>query len=303
VSGVTEASGHPAPTAKGPGQPADLSVVVVNYNAGHFITNSVRSAFEWSGDARIDVVVVDNNSKDGSSELATDAFPGVRLIRNDSNKGFAAAANQGITATSAPFVMLLNPDAEITAGTLAGLLKVARAHPRVGAVGPLIREPHGRIYPSARKLPTAGEAFGHLFLGLFRPNNRWSRSYTMADWDRRSERLVDWVSGSCVLLNRAALDAVGLLDEGYFFGVEEVDLCTRLRAAGWDVLFAPELEVLHRVGVSRGRSRRITLEHAKGIYRYFVKFRSSGWRVVLRPFVWSALRVWAALLSRQRGDR
>ncbi|MDQ3793932.1 MAG: glycosyltransferase family 2 protein, partial [Actinomycetota bacterium] len=98
-------------------------------------------------------------------------------------------------------------------------------------------------------------------------------------------------------------DEVGLLDEGYFFGVEEVDLCTRMRAAGWDVLFTPEVEVLHHVGISRGRSRRITREHAKGIYRYFVKFRSRGWKVALRPFVWAALRVWAALLSLRRGDR
>jgi N-acetylglucosaminyl-diphospho-decaprenol L-rhamnosyltransferase len=278
-------------------------VVVVNYNAGSFITRCLRSVFESAGEARVEVVVVDNHSSDGSADLVAGELRNTRLIRNDSNRGFATAVNQGIRATSAPFILLLNPDAEITAGTLSGLLKVARDHPRVGAIGPLIREPGGHVYPSARKVPTAGEALGHLFFGLFRPDNRWSRSYTMAGWDRRSERLVDWVSGSCVALNRSALDEVGLLDEGYFFGVEEVDLCTRLRVAGWDVLFTPEVEVVHQVGLSRGRSRRITLEHAKGIYRYFVKFRSPGWRVVLRPFVWLALRIWAVLLSRRRGDR
>ena len=276
---------------------------MVNYNAGPFILRCLRSAFESAGEARIEAVVVDNASSDRSTELVAAEHPDVVLIRNASNRGFAAAANQGIAAMSEPYVLLLNPDAEITAGTLSGLLKVAKDHPGVGALGPLIREPDGQIYPSARKVPTAAEAFGHLFLGLIHPDNRWSRAYTMAGWDRRSERLVDWVSGSCLLLNRAALDDVGLLDEGYFFGVEEVDLCTRMRNAGWDVLFTPELEVLHHGGVSRGRSRRITLEHAKGIYRYFVKFRSRGWRVMLRPFVWVALRVWAALLSRRRGDR
>jgi N-acetylglucosaminyl-diphospho-decaprenol L-rhamnosyltransferase len=290
----------PSPTSHGA---PDLGVVVVNYNAGSFILRCLRSAFESAGEARIEAAVVDNASSDRSTELVAAEHPDVVLIRNDSNRGFAAAANQGIAAMPAPYVLLLNPDAEITAGTLSGLLKVAKDHPGVGALGPLIREPDGRIYPSARKVPRAAEAFGHLFLGLIHPDNRWSRAYTMAGWDRRSERLVDWVSGSCLLLNRAALDDVGLLDEGYFFGVEEVDLCTRMRNAGWDVLFTPELEVLHHGGVSRGRSRRITLEHAKGIYRYFVKFRSRGWRVMLRPFVWIALRVWAALLSRRRGDR
>ncbi|MDP8955882.1 MAG: glycosyltransferase family 2 protein [Actinomycetota bacterium] len=281
----------------------DLGVVVVNYNAGPFIVRCLRSAFESAGDARLEAVVVDNASADGSTDLVLTEHPDVRIIQNDSNRGFATAANQGIVATSAPYVLLLNPDAEVTAGTLSGLLKVAKDRPRLGALGPLIREPDGRIYPSARKVPTASEAFGHLFLGLVHPDNRWSRAYTMSGWDRRSERLVDWVSGSCLLLNRAALDEVGLLDEGYFFGVEEVDLCTRMRNAGWDVMFTPELEVLHLGGVSRGRSRRITQEHARGIYRYFVKFRSPGWRMILRPFVWIALRVWAALLSRRRGDR
>ena len=281
----------------------DLAVVVVNYNAGPFITRCLASALDASGDAGVEVVVVDNDSADHSTDLVASEYPDIRVIRNDSNRGFAAAANQGVTATSAPYVLLLNPDAEIAAGTLGGLLKVARDHPNVGALGPLIREPGGRVYPSARKVPTASEALGHLFLGLFIQDNRWSRAYTMAGWDRRSERLVDWVSGSCLLLNRTALDDVGLLDDGYFFGVEEVDLCTRMRAAGWDVLFTPEVEVLHHVGISRGKSRRITREHANGIYRYFVKFRSSGWKVVLRPFVWTALRTWAALLSWRRGDR
>ena len=291
------------PSSTGIEGTSDLAVVVVNYNAGPLILRCLRSVFESAGEARLEAVVVDNDSADGSTDLVAGELPDVRLIRNGSNRGFAAAANQGMAATSAPYVLLLNPDAEITAGTLSALLKVARDRPTVGALGPLIREPDGRIYPSARKVPTPAEALGHLFLGLVHPNNRWSRAYTMAGWDRRSERLVDWVSGSCLLLNRSALDDVGLLDEGYFFGVEEVDLCTRMRAAGWDVLFTPELEVLHHVGVSRGRSRRITREHAKGIYRYFVKFRSRGWRVVLRPFVWLALRVWAALLSWRRGDR
>jgi GT2 family glycosyltransferase len=92
------------------------------------------------------------------------------------------------------------------------------------------------------------------------------------------------------------------MDEGYFFAVEDVDLCTRLRQAGWEIMFTPQLEVIHQVGISRGRSRRITLEHSKSIYRYFVKLESPGWRAILRPFVWLALRARATLLSWRRGE-
>jgi N-acetylglucosaminyl-diphospho-decaprenol L-rhamnosyltransferase len=283
----------------------DLAVVVVNYNTGHYLTRCVRSAVESAGDARLEIVVVDNASVDGSAEHAVADHPEVTLIRNDANRGFAAAANQGMAATTAPFILLLNPDAEILSGTLAGFVKVARDHARAGAVGALVRDPDGSIYPSARKVPTLGEALGHAFLGPFLPN-RFSRSYTLADWDRRTERSVEWVSGSCVLLRRRALDHVGLFDEGYFMYVEDVDLCTRLRRAGWEVRFSPELEVVHIGGVSTGgyRSRRMTLEHSRSIYRYFVKFGSPAAPAVLRPLVRLALRLRAELVllrARQHG--
>ncbi|HXF57853.1 MAG TPA: glycosyltransferase family 2 protein [Actinomycetota bacterium] len=286
----------------GEGAPPDLAVVVVNYNSGAFLGRCLRSAFEAAGDARLEVVVVDNASTDGSLEAAR-GLPGVRVVRNRTNRGFAAAANQGIQATSAPFVLLLNPDAQVLAGTLGGLLKVARDHPRAGAIGPLVRAPDGRVYPSARRVPSLGVGLVHAFLGVFWPDNRFSRAYTMADWDRRSSRSVEWVSGCCMLLRREALDEVGLFDEGYFMYVEDVDLCTRLRLAGWDVLFTPELEVLHVQGVSTRGSKRMTLEHSRSIYRYFVKFGSPGWRAVLRPLAWVALRARAELVSRARGER
>jgi N-acetylglucosaminyl-diphospho-decaprenol L-rhamnosyltransferase len=286
--------------AETPSGGADLTVVVVNYNTGDYLARCLRSAWEAAGDARIEMVVVDNASADGSAERAVAAIPEARLIANRTNRGFAAAANQGIRASTAPFVLLLNPDAEILAGTLGGFLKVAAEHPRAGALGPMVRDPDGTVYPSARKVPTLLEGLGHSFLGPFVPN-RFSRSYTMADWDRSTERRVEWVSGSCMLLRRAALLETGAFDEGYFLYVEDVDLCTRLRMAGWDVLYSPELEVIHIGGVSTGgyASRRMTLEHSRSIYRYFVKFGSPGWRAVLRPPARLALRARAELVTRR----
>ena len=285
------------------GASASLALVVVNYNTGELLTRCLGSAFASAGDASIEAVVVDNRSHDGSAMEAVRRHPQVRLIQNDSNRGFAAAVNQGIRATSAPFILLLNPDAEILAGTLEGLLKVARDRPKAGAIGPLVRDPDGTVYPSARKVPNLTEALGHSFLGLFLADHRFSRAYTMADWDRASERAVEWVSGSCMLIRRAALDRVGLMDEGYFMYVEDVDLCTRLGAAGWEVLFSPELEVVHVGGVSTRGRKRMTLEHSRSIYRYFVKHASPGPMALLRPFAWAALRCRAELVSRKRGER
>lgn len=278
---------------------ADLAVVVVNYNAGHWLARCLESIHGAAGDATVEVVVVDNASRDGSA-TAADRFPDVRVIRNPTNRGLSAALNQGIRATEAPFLLLLNPDTEVAGGSLDRLLKVARDHPRAGAIGPLIRNPDGTVYPSGRVFPSLGQAVGHALLGPLRPDNRFSRAYRMDGWDRTSDREVDWVSLACMLVPRAAVDEIGLFDEGFFLYAEELDFCTRLRQGGWTVLFTPELEVVHEGGVSTGRSWRMTVEHSRGIYRYYAKHRARGWRKTLLPAAWLVLRA-RALLASARG--
>jgi len=281
------------------GREADLSVVVVNYNAGDHLLRCLSSVLATAGDAALEVFVVDNASRDGSGVRAKEAFPGITLVENRDNRGFAAAVNQGLRASAAPFVFVLNPDAELTLGTLGALVKLARERPRAGLLGPLIRNSDGSLYPSGRTFPSISQAVGHAFLGPFVPDNRFTRAYTIAGWDRTTERDVDWVSGSAMLLRREAVDRIGLLDDGFFLYGEELDLCTRLARAGWKVVFTPEVEVVHEGGVSTGRSRRMNLIHSRSIYRYYRKHRATGWRRALLPFAWVALRARAELVSLQ----
>jgi len=277
--------------------PSDLAVVVVNHNAGAYLERCLRSVLGAAAGIELDVVVVDNASTDGSARVAVGAHPQARLVETGENRGFAAGVNVGIRETDAPFVFVLNPDAEIWEGTLDGFVKVAREHPRAGAIGPLVRNSDGTVYATGRIVPTIGTALGHAFLGPFLPDNRFSRRYRLADWDRRTEREVDWVSGSAFLLRREALDEVGLLDEGFFLYAEEVDLFTRLRRAGWSILYTPELEVIHEGGVSTGRSRRMHLLHSRSVARYFAKHHGRGWRLPLVPLVRLGLRARAELVS------
>ena len=280
----------------------ELAVVVVNHNAGDFLPLCISTIHAAAGDLDLDVVLVDNASTDGSTELVARAHPSLRVFENRVNRGFAAAANQGVRATTAPFVLLLNPDAEITGGSLASLVKVAADRPRAAVVGPLVRNSDGSLQASARKVPGLLESLGHAFLGPFVPNNRFSRAYTMAEWDRSSEREVEWVSGCAMLVRREAFDAVGGFDEGYFMYVEDVDICTRLRKVGWSVLFCPELEVVHETGVSaRKQSRRLAFEHSRSIYRYFAKHRARGPASLLKPLI--KLAVWLRALLVTRGAR
>ncbi len=211
----------------------------------------------------------------------------------------------GIAVTTLGAMLLLgDANGGYVGGALEALVKVARDRPRAGAIGALVRNRDGTLQPSARKVPGLGESLGHAFLGPFLPDNRFTRSYTMAGWDRRSEREVEWVSGSAMLLRREALDDVGSFDEGYFMYVEDVDLCTRLRRRGWTVLFSPELEVIHQIGVStRGQRGRMAFEHSRSIDRYYRKFHGRGAGAVLAPFVRAALWLRAVLVSTLAGRR
>lgn len=275
--------------------PAELAVIIVNFNTGDYLERCLASLETHRGDIGIDVLVIDNASVDGSHTRAIAAHPWARLIENPENVYLSPAWNQGIRETDAPYVLLLNPDTEWWAGTLADYVAVARAHPRAGIVGPMIRNLDGTVYPSGRPLPSVVDAVGHGFLGPFLPGNRFSRRYHMQGWDRSTEREVDWVSGACMLLPRKVFDDVGMLDETFLLYGEELDLATRLRDAGWSVLYTPDVEVLHALGISTGRSRRMSVMHSTSIYRYYRKHRAAGWRRLTLPLAWAALRARAEI--------
>ena len=274
---------------------AELAVIIVNYNTGDYLERCLASLETHRGDVGIDVVVIDNASVDGSHTRAIAAHPWARLIENQENIYLSPAWNQGIRATDAPYVLLLNPDTEWWVGTLADYVAVARAHPRAGIVGPMIRNLDGTVYPSGRPLPSVVDAVGHGFVGPIMPDNRFTRRYHMEGWDRTTEREVDWVSGACMLLPRKVFEDVGMLDEAFPLFAEELDMATRLRDAGWSVLYTPDVEVLHALGVSRGRSRRMSVMHSTSVYRYYRKHRAAGWRKLTLPFAWTALRARAEI--------
>jgi N-acetylglucosaminyl-diphospho-decaprenol L-rhamnosyltransferase len=274
---------------------AQLAVVIVNFNTGGYLERCLASLAAFRGDVALDVLVIDNASHDRSHLEAVAAHPWARLIENTENVYLSPAWNQGIRETQAPWVLLLNPDTEWFAGTLADLVAAAGAHTDAGIVGPLVRNPDGTVYASGRTFPSVVDAVGHAFLGTLRPDNPFTRRYRMAGWDRSTERQVDWVSGCCMLLPREALEAVGGLDEAFPLYGEELDLATRLRDAGRSVWFTPAVEIVHEIGVSTGRSRRMLVMHSDSVYRYYVKHRAAGWRRATLPLAWAALRLRAEL--------
>jgi N-acetylglucosaminyl-diphospho-decaprenol L-rhamnosyltransferase len=274
---------------------AELAVIIVNFNAGDYLERCLASLERHRGDLALDVLVIDNASHDGSHRAAVAAHPWARLIENPTNVYLSPAWNQGIRETAAPHLLMLNPDTEWWRGTLADYLAVAKVHPRAGVVGPMVRNSDGTVYESGRPFPSVIDAVGHAVLGTMRPANPFTRRYHMHGWDRSTERVVDWVSGCCMLVPRAAFDEVGAFDERFALYGEELDFATRLRAAGLTVLFTPAVEIVHEIGVSTGHSRRMLRMHSDSIYRYYRTHRADGWRRLTLPFAWTVLRARAEL--------
>jgi N-acetylglucosaminyl-diphospho-decaprenol L-rhamnosyltransferase len=259
------------------------AAVVVNYESGPPLTTCVESLLrDDTAGGPPEVVVIDNGSNDGSIAELHAAFPEVPVITPGANLGYSRAANLGIAATRAPVVAVLNPDAEIETGTAAALMARFDADDGLAAVGPQIANPDGSRYPSARSAPSMGDAIGHAVLGGVVPDNRFTRSYRQLDADPEQARTVGWVSGAAVWLRREALDRVGGWDERFFLFFEDVDLCRRLGADGWGIVYEPGGHVIHAVGGSRaGRPIRSIFEHHRAAYQYAAKWWHGPRRLLL----------------------
>jgi N-acetylglucosaminyl-diphospho-decaprenol L-rhamnosyltransferase len=259
-------------------------VVVVNYESGPALARCV-DGLRSEGPAEL--VVVDNGSADGSRRRMQECFPEVEVLVPGRNLGYGAAANRGVAATTAPMVLVCNPDLEVRPGALGELASVLAADPGRALVGPLIRDQAGERYPSARQFPGLVDAAGHALLGIFAPHNRFTRSYQQADLDGAgpTPAIVDWVSGACFLVRRSAFEEVGGFDESYFMYLEDVDLCWRVGRAGWLVAYVPTAEVTHLQGVSTEQHPfRMIYEHHRSLLRFAAR-SSEGWRRALLPLV------------------
>ena len=275
----------------------DVAAVVVNYNTKDHLIECVRSL---RADGVADVVVVDNASTDGSGAALAADDPHAVFLPTGANLGFGTAANRGVAATTAPYVVILNPDAVVRRGAVETLAAALDGDEGLAVVGPRVDNPDGSLYPSARRFPDLAVAAGHAFVGLVRPANRFTRRYRMLDADRSLPGPVDWVSGTCMLARRSAFDAVGGFDEGYFMYVEDVDLCWRFWQAGWRVGYEPAARVTHTVGASSELAPyRMIAAHHRSLLRFAAK-TTTGARRALLPVVAAGLGVRTALACAQR---
>lgn len=250
-----------------------LSIVIICWNDWKVIEGCLRSIFAGTHRIEYEVIVSDNGSTDGSVERIRAQFPAVRIVENRANLGFAKGNNAGIREARGEYVLILNPDTIVHDGSLDRWLDFAGRRPEAGAFGCLVRNPDGTRQESARPFPTVRRStISALYL---RPLGFLGRAFepdTYVTWNGHTEREIDWQSGCCVMFRGDLLKRLGGFDERFFYHYEEVDLCYRVRAAGFPILFTPEASITHLGGQSVGRfPLRFAIETNRNRYRYFYK--------------------------------
>ena len=253
----------------------DLSICILTRQARELTRDCLRSIVEHTHRVTYEIIVVDNASTDGTVEMVRAEFPCVRLIENAENAGFTRASNQAIRVSVGRYVLLLNNDTLILPEAFDRLVEFADAHPEIGIVSPQVLNRDGTLQKQCRRsYATPWDLFCY-FSGLMAryPTSRLFGRYLMTYMPADETYPADAVSGSCMLIRRAVLDQIGLLDERFFAYQEDTDLCFRAHQAGWQVYYFHQAQIIHYGGQggSRVEPYRSIIEWHKSYFRYYRK--------------------------------
>jgi N-acetylglucosaminyl-diphospho-decaprenol L-rhamnosyltransferase len=263
-----------------------IGAVVVDHDAGPLLEGCVRSLL----DDGVGPVVVVENGVAGSAAIALEDLPGkpVRIVRPGRNVGYGAGVNRGLAVLAGEpsppeWILVSNPDLVVHSGALPALREALETERAWALVGPRIFDEGGEVYPSVRNFPSFTDAAGHALLAMFNPENPFTLRYNPGTPEGEVVTAAGWVSGSCFLARRSALEELGGFDEDYFMYNEDMDLCWRAHEAGWGVGFAGTAEVTHLQGVSTARNPyRMIMAHHRSALRFTVR-TTKGWRRVALP--------------------
>lgn len=255
----------------------DLSIVIVSWNVRDLLRACLESIRATApDDLALEIIIVDNGSTDGTSEMLRQSFPWVRLIEAGRNLGFSGGNNLGLASSAGRYVLLLNPDTLVLDDALRRMLAYMETHPEVGALGPQLLNEDGTVQSSRRRFPTLWTAvFESTWLQPIAPRRLLDHYYMRDHADDESVE-VDWVQGAALLVRREAVAQTGGLDEGFFMYSEELDWQKRIKAAGWRIVYYPEAQIVHYGGKSSEQviaQRHIYFQSSK--VRYFHKHH--GW--------------------------
>jgi GT2 family glycosyltransferase len=258
-----------------------LSIIIVNYNTGPLTAACIESILRQTLPFSVEIIVIDNASRDESVSHLKSDFPEITVLANDRNVGLAAGVNKGLSVARGTYYLILNPDIIVLPGALEKLVSWLEAGPRVGMAGGQLISPNGEIQDSCYRFYTPLTViYRRTWLGKTRRGRKDVARLLMKDFDHRAVREVDWLMGACLLVRAKAVREVGGMDERFFLYFEDVDWCRRFWEAGWRISYVPEAQFSHyhqRSSEQRGLvhllSNWILREHIKSAIKYFWKHR------------------------------
>lgn len=254
----------------------DLSIIIINYNTKQFIRKCLDSLLPSGlNNLNSEIIVIDNYSSDVSADSIIRDFPKIKFIFNTMNLGFSRACNQGIREAKGRYIFILNPDTELSGGSLEVMVRFMDEHPGCGIAGPKLLTKDGKTEFSCRSFPTYSTAFFNRYSLLTRmfPRSKYADRYLLASQLHNSIQEIDWVSGAAMVIRRDCLNQIGKFDESFFMYCEDIDICQRAKLKGWKVFYYPHLMFTHFIGGSiRNISHLTVIWHHQSIWHYYKKY-------------------------------
>jgi hypothetical protein len=287
----------------------DVSIIIVAWNVRKLLYDCLKSVYDQTKGVDFEVIYVDNASKDGSVEMVTKEFPEVKVIRNEENKGFIKANNQGIEVAQGRYVLLLNSDTIVLDNAIAKTVKFADEHPQAAVVGCKVLNPDRTLqrdcfmYPSPLNMLLAATHLYKIF-----PKSRFFGREEMTWWDYNDVREVETICGCFSLVRNEAIKQVGLMDEMYFMYGDDPDWCYRFKKNGWKIMFTPDGQIIHYGGQTTKHMASAFLLQLHGARLMFIKKHRDALSFRLACFftaLFFLLRVpyWAIVAVLNRSER
>lgn len=265
----------------------DLSITICSWNAQDDLRICLQSLETVREEVTFEVIVVENNSEDGSGPMVAQEFPWVHLMQKYENLGFCRGHNLALESIQGRHWFCLNSDTIVHPGALRVLVETLDQDPKIAIVGPKLLNPDGSLQFSVRRFPNPLAAlFRNTLFGKLWPNNPFTKDYLMKDFAHDRVTEADWVSGAAFVMSGKALQDIGNFDQEYIMFCEDVDLCYRAGKAGYKVVYQPSALVTHAIGRSTDKApNRMIGRFHRSMFRFFMKNQVGSYSLIFRPFM------------------
>ncbi len=256
----------------------DISIVLITWKMKSLLEKLLESIKEYSTGFSYEIIIVDNNSQDGTIEMIETKFPDIILLKNNENLGVAPARNIGMKIAKGKYVLILDADMQLKENSILKLYEFMEQHSDCGLVGSKLIYENGDLQYSCKRFPSIFSLLARRLEGIsFVKNSKTLNNHIMADWDHNSIQEVDYVIGACQFFRKDVIDRIGYYDDKIFYGPEDLDFCLRIWRAGWKVYYYSFTSIIHleqRI-TKKSLISKISWKHLLGIFYIFRKYKFS----------------------------